>query len=43
MCIYFEHDYTMWKVVQTIGILEDDEIDVQEEGFEDATNPCISS
>ena len=43
MCIYFEHDYTMWKAVQTIGIFEDDEIDVQEECFEDGTNPCIRS
>ena len=35
--------YTMWKMVQTIGIFkEDDEIDIQEECFEDGTNPYIS-
>ena len=31
----------MWKAVQTIGIFEeeDDEIDGQEKSFEDRTNP----
>ena len=33
----------MWKAVQTIGIFEeeDDEIDIQEESFEDRTNPVL--
>ena len=44
MCNYFEHAYTMWKVVQSIEIFEgDNEIDVQEECFEDGTNTYISS
>ena len=29
----------MWKAAQTIRILEDDEINIQEECFEDGTNP----